>query len=107
MEELLFSIVASGYFPLALPFFYRSFIMKNFFNVKDNVSNKDLVDSLKQSIKHNDNALDYIVNKKRVVNDLYLYTEAEDVKEELQNLEYIEFVLKYVGQQYSDNLARL
>lgn len=81
--------------------------MKKFLNVKNKVGNKDLVDSLKQSIKHNDNALDYIVNKKRVVNDLYLYTEAEDVKEELQNLEYIEFVLKYVGQQYSDNLLRL
>ena len=61
--------------------------MKKFFNVKNCVSNKELADSLKKSIEHNENAV-------------------ED-KKDLEIIEYIEFVLKFVGTQYSDNLKRL
>lgn len=81
--------------------------MKKFFNVRNCVSNKELADSLDKSIEHNENALEWIAEKKRVANDLYLYTEKVEDKKGLEIIEYIEFVLKFVGAQYSDNLKRL
>lgn len=82
----------------------------NFYSKKrlvNNVNNSDLAFSLRESMKRNNDALDYILDKKRILSDLYKYREFESDKEELQNIEYIEIVLKYVGEMYSDNLERL
>ena len=81
--------------------------MKRIFNIVNKVNNKDLISSLNKSLEHNDNALDYIVNKKHSINDLYKYTNDEKEKKELEIIEYIEFVLKFVGNQYSDKLMEL
>lgn len=72
-----------------------------------NINNSDLAFSLKESIKRNNDALEYILEHKRVVTDLYKYREFESDKLDLQNIEYIEFILKYIGEQYSGNLERI
>lgn len=81
--------------------------MKRVFNFKDKVSEEELISSLKKSLEYNGEAMEYILEKKRVVNDLIKYRDFEQDKEELANIEYIEFVLNFVGNQYSDNLKKL
>lgn len=81
--------------------------MSKFFNMKNKVSNQELIDSLKKSIRANYDALDYILEKKRIVSDTYKYTEAEVDKQELDILKYLEITLRFVGEQYQTNLKNL
>lgn len=81
--------------------------MKKFLDFRNQVSNEELISSLKKSFEHNENALEYIVEEKRRIKDLALYREFDEDKERLQVIDYIEFVLNYVGKQYSDNLKKL
>lgn len=81
--------------------------MSKFFNMKNKVSNQELIDSLKQSIRANYDALDYVLEKKRIVSDTYKYTEAEVDKQELDTLKYLEITLRFVGEQYQTNLRNL
>lgn len=81
--------------------------MSKFFNMKNKVSNQELIDSLKKSIRANYDALDYILEKKRIVSDTYKYTEAEVDKQELDTLKYLEITLRFVGEQYQTNLKNL
>lgn len=78
-----------------------------FFDIKSKPSKKEMIDKLQKSLEYNRNALDYIFDKKRIVIDTYKYTESEIDKEELENLEYIEFTLQFVGLQYEENLKQL
>ena len=75
--------------------------------MKNKVSNQELIDSLKKSIRANYDALDYILEKKRIVSDTYKYTEAEVDKQELDILKYLEITLRFVGEQYQTNLKNL
>lgn len=78
-----------------------------FFDIKSKPSKKEMIDKLQKSLEYNRNALDYIFDRKRIVIDTYKYTESEIDKEELENLEYIEFTLQFVGLQYEENLKQL
>lgn len=81
--------------------------MKKFLDFRNQVSNEELISGLKKSVEHNENALEYIAVEKRRINDLISYSDYPEDKEKLQNIEYIEFVLNFVGKQYSDNLKKL
>lgn len=85
--------------------------MKFNFNSKQklvkSLNNTDLAHSLKESVCRNNDAIDYILEKKRIISDTYKYTESEYDKEQLEILEYIEIVLKFVGEQYSYSIERL
>ena len=78
------------------------------FNFRNNVSKLELRKSLEETIKKNDIALDYLQNKISFVDNLVKYNENDDVsKEELNNLRYIEFCLKYLDGLYRDNLKKV
>lgn len=67
---------------------------------------KEVVDSLKISIKYNDEAVDYfrnIINRK---SDEIKYNSTNELQEELNILTYTEAVLKTVGIQYRDSLKK-
>lgn len=81
--------------------------MNKFFNIKNKVSNQELIDSLKKSVRYNNDALDYVLEKVRIVSDTYKYTEAEVDKKELDTLKYLETTLRFVGEQYQTNLRNL
>lgn len=75
----------------------KSFYLKN---------NEKLIDNLKESLEYNLDALDYIVEKKRVAYDSYKLTDLDIFKAELKTLEYIEFVLNFVGYEYQSELSK-
>lgn len=81
--------------------------MNKFFNMKNKVSNQELIDSLKKSVRYNNDALDYVLEKVRIVSDTYKYTESEVDKKELDTLKYLETTLSFVGEQYQTNLRNL
>ena len=67
-----------------------------------------LVNSLKETISKNEYALDYLQNRISTVDNLVKYNENDNVsKEELKNLKYIEFCLKYLDGLYRDNLKKV
>ncbi len=75
--------------------------------MKNKVGKQELIDSLKKSVRYNNDALDYVLEKVRIVSDTYKYTEAEVDKKELDTLKYIETTLRFVGEQYNTNLKNL
>lgn len=78
------------------------------FHLKNNVSKLELRNSLKETISKNEDALDYLQNRISTVDNLVKYNENDNVsKEELKNLKYIEFCLKYLDGLYRDNLKRV
>ena len=73
-----------------------------------NVNKKELVDSLKKSIKMNSNALDYVENCINKCQDLLNYNENDLIaKNDLENLQYIKFTLNYLEKQYNESLRGL
>ena len=78
------------------------------FYFKNNVSKLELRNSLKETISKNEDALDYLQNRISTVDNLVKYNENDNVsKEELKNLKYIEFCLKYLDGLYRDNLKKV
>ena len=80
-------------------------INKNKINYNDK---ENLKNSIEQSLVYNDDAIDYIVNRKRVVEDQLKYN-SDDValQEELKILKYINLTLEHVGSMFETNLKRL
>ena len=78
------------------------------FYFKNNVIKLELRNSLKETISKNEDALDYLQNRISTVDNLVKYNENDNVsKEELKNLKYIEFCLKYLDGLYRDNLKKV
>ena len=78
------------------------------FYFKNNVSKLELRNSIKETITKNEDALDYLQNRISTVDNLVKYNENDNVsKEELKNLKYIEFCLKYLDGLYRDNLKKV
>lgn len=76
------------------------------FNKK--VNNKELSKALKESIEFNDNALDYVENEIRRKEDLLKITDISlDLENDLTNLKYIQFSLKYLQDSYENTLRSL
>ena len=76
--------------------------------MKHNLSKLELRNSLKETISKNEDALDYLQNRISTVDNLVKYNENDNVsKEELKNLKYIEFCLKYLDGLYRDNLKKV
>ena len=72
------------------------------------VSNKELVESLNESIRRTANALDYIQNEINRNADLYKYNENDLVaKSNLENLEHIKFCLNYLNDTFFKSLKGL
>lgn len=64
--------------------------------------------SLDDTIIKNNNALDYIQNKISKVQNLVDYNPDDVISiDELNNLKYIEFTLKYLDKSYKDSLRSL
>lgn len=64
--------------------------------------------SLDDTIIKNNNALDYIQNKISKVQNLVDYNSDDVISiDELNNLKYIEFTLKYLDKSYKDSLRSL
>lgn len=81
---------------------------KSFFAYSKKNVNKELRSSLTQSIEFNNNALDYIKNKKNLVSSMHKFNEEDtSIQDELNTLEYIELALKHVGKMYNDNLKKV
>lgn len=67
---------------------------------------KDIVRELKISLEKNDSAIDYLTNLLNRKKDLLMYKEVEaELEQEIADLEYSIFVLKYVGDQYLKTLG--
>lgn len=76
--------------------------------MKKNVSNRELANSLLESIAHNDDAIDYIKNQiSRTENVLGYMPEDKQVQEQLKIEKYIEFVLKFTDDAYKKSLKKL
>ena len=80
-------------------------INKNKINFDDK---EKLKNSIEQSLVYNEDAIDYIVNRKKIVEDQLKYN-SEDVvlQEELKILKYINLTLEHVGSMFETNLKRL
>lgn len=75
---------------------------------REEVSNMDLKNSLLISIQYNSEALDYIAERIKKVEDFIKYNEDDEVsKNELSVLRYIDFTLKYVDDCYYKSLNQL
>lgn len=69
---------------------------------------QELIHSLKESILHNENAIDYIDNLIHKVEDELAYLENDiTLSNELNNLKYIKFTLDFIGLQYESSLKKL
>lgn len=73
-----------------------------------NVSNRELANSLLESIAHNDDAIDYIKNQiSRTENVLGYMPEDKQVQEQLKIEKYIEFILNFTDDSYKKSLKKL
>jgi len=76
--------------------------------MKKNVSNRELANSLLESIAHNDDAIDYIKNQiSRTENVLGYMPEDKEVQEQLKIEKYIEFILNFTDDSYKKSLKKL
>ncbi len=72
------------------------------------VSKLELKNSLLETLSHNDDALDYIQNCiYKTENILGLDPSDKQVQEQLNIEKYIQFTLRYLDKQYTDNLKKL
>ena len=76
---------------------------------KIDLNNKEkLKNSIEQSLVYNEDAIDYITNRKKVVEDQIKYNPEDIVlQEELKILKYINLTLEHVGSMFETNLKRL
>lgn len=81
--------------------------MKNAFNgFKQKVDKQKLIKDLKYTIEKNQNALDCFVNELNRAKDRYAYTENEQDKELVENLEYVVCTLSFLDDSYRTALRR-
>lgn len=72
----------------------------------NNVSDQEIVNSLKESIKKNDSALSYISSEKNRYGDLLKYNDNDIISQDIyENLSYCEFTLNFLGNQYREALS--
>lgn len=72
------------------------------------VSDKNLIDSLNESIRRTNNSLDFLENEINRNIDLYKYNENDLVaKSNLENLKHIEFCLIYLNDSFGKVLKGL
>ena len=77
------------------------------FSIKK-VDNEDLENSFLDSIRRNDDAIDYVQNRQNVVQSALKYNENDKLlQDENIQLEYIHFVLKYIGEMYEKGLKKV
>lgn len=75
---------------------------------RNKVSNLEIINSLEESLVHNEDAIDFIDNRKEVVISALKYNELdEQLQFELVQLNYISFVLEHVGTLYEKSLKQL
>jgi len=73
-----------------------------------NVSNRELANSLLESIAHNDDALDYIRNQIYRTENVLGYMPGDKETQERLNIEkYIEFTLIFIENSYKESLKKL
>lgn len=76
--------------------------------MRKNVSNRELADSLLESLSHNDEALDYIQNQiYRTENILNYDPSDKQIQEQLKVEKYIKFVLDYTEDAYKKSLKKV
>lgn len=76
--------------------------------MRKNVSNREIANSLLESLSYNDNALDYIKNQiYRTENILNYKPEDKEIQEQLKIEKYIEFVLKFTEDSYKKSLKKV
>lgn len=72
-----------------------------------NVSNKDLVNALLESISHNEDAIDYIQNQiYNTENVLGYLPDDADSQERLKIEKFIKFQLEFIDKSYKDSLKK-
>lgn len=65
------------------------------------VNNKDIVNSLKESLSMNENALDYIQNQIYTTKNILGYKpDSEEYIDKLNTLKFIKFQLEFINDQY-------
>lgn len=73
-----------------------------------NVSNRELANSLLESIAHNDDAIDYIQNQiYKTENVLGYLPEDMEAQERLKIEKFIKFELEFIDKSYKDILKKL
>lgn len=73
-----------------------------------NVSNRELANSLLESIAHNDDAIDYIQNQiYKTENVLGYLPEDMEAQERLKIEKFIKFELEFIDKSYKDSLKKL
>ncbi len=73
-----------------------------------NVSNRELANSLLESIAHNDDAIDYIQNQiYKTENVLGYLPEDIESQERLKIEKFIKFELEFIDKSYKDSLKKL
>ncbi len=73
-----------------------------------NVSNRDLANSLLESIAHNDDAIDYMQNRIYDTENVLGYLpEDNEVQERLKIEKFIMFELQFIDKSYKDSLKKL
>ncbi len=81
--------------------------MNNLFQTKK-VSNLEMQHSLKETLQKNTRAIDYIQECINKCQDILKYNENDfQVKDELENLEYIQFTLYYLDKQYMKSYKKV
>lgn len=72
-----------------------------------NVTNKEKVDALLETIVHNDDAIDYIQNQIYATENVLGYMpEDKEARKRLQIEKFIKFNLEYLNTQYKECLKR-
>lgn len=70
--------------------------------------NKKIVDSLNKSLISNSSAIEYVEEELRKNKDILKFNPDDiHVQYVVENLEYINFCLKFLEKSYSDSLKRL
>lgn len=72
------------------------------------VSKLELKNSLLETLSHNDEALDYIQNEIYKTENILGYDPSDKQVQDTLNIQkYIQFTLRYLDKQYTDNLKKL
>ena len=72
------------------------------------VSKLELKNSLLETLSHNDEALDYIQNEIYKTENVLGYDPSDKQVQDTLNIQkYIQFTLRYLDKQYTDNLKKL
>lgn len=80
-------------------------LSNNRFSLLEMCKGNDLLETLETTYEYNSTALDYVKNKIKTCKNILKYNESDlVVQEELSNLKYIEFTLKFNGELIYSNI---